>query len=135
MKPSVKADALRACQWVLYICGGLFIGAFGVQICDEIRFGHLRPPDSVKNIQDFRRWKPAFDRAEIVMFHGSTYYAVTGPYARSLPSSHSEYYFDQNGNYVGRNVDPGDFDEPAIFSAEDAQRNPIEIQQIPSGQP
>jgi hypothetical protein len=120
---------------MLYVCGALFILTIVVRISDEIRFGHLSPPDDVKNIEDFRQWNPSFTTAEIVTFHGSTYYVVRGPFARFKPSAYSEYYFDQNGNYVGRNVDPGDFREPAIFTARDAQRKPIDIKQIPMNRP
>ena len=88
----------------------------------------------MKNIQDFRRWNPSFTTTQVIAFHGSTYYAVKGPFARSQPSAHSEYYFDHNGNYVGRNIDPGDFREPAMFTSSDAQRKPIDIQEIPIAQ-
>ena len=131
----MKHTLLRVFRWTLYGCGTLFIFVFGVRIYDEVRYGHLRPPNDVTNIQNFRRWNPSFRKAQIVTIHGSTYYAVTGPFARSMPSGPSEYYFDQNGNYIGRNVDIGDFYEPAIFSAKDAQRKPIDIERIPNTQP
>lgn len=133
--PTAKQMLFSMAHWTLYVCGTLFITIFARVIYDEIRFAHLSPPDDVRNIQDFRRWEPSFTDAQILTFHGSTYYAVRGPFARSLPSAHSEYYFDHNGNYVGRNIDLGDFREPAIFTAPDTQRRRISIQEIPGTQP
>lgn len=131
----MKSILIRIVQWGLYVCGVLFILVFGIRIYDEIYHGHLRPPDDVLNIRDFRRWNLTFSNAQVVTFHGSTYYAVTGPHARFMASGPSEYYFDQNGNYIGRNPDTGDIYEPAIFSAKDAERKPFDIQAIPNTEP
>ena len=129
---NVKHTLLRLLQGILFCCGILFIGLLAMRIYEEIRYGHLRPPSTVRNIQDFRRWNPSFRQVQTVTIYGSTYYAVRGPFARSLPSGPSEYYFDHKGNYVGRNLDIGDFDEPAIFSSKDAQRESVEIESIPT---
>ena len=122
-------------HWVLYGCGLFFILIFAVRIFEEFRYGHLLPPRDVKNIHDFRKWRPDSREATVVTFHGSTYYAIRGPYTRALASGPSEYYFDHNGNYVGRNPDTGDVYEPAIFSAKDAERKSIDIDRIPAKSP
>jgi len=131
----VKHKLVRVVQWTLYVCGFMFIGIVGIRVYDEVRYTHLRTPDNVRDIGDFRRWNPALTNAQAVTVRGSTFYAITGPFARFKASGPSEYYFDQNGNYVGRNVDTGDFYEPAIFFAKEAQRKPINIEQIPNPPP
>lgn len=128
---AVKQNIYCVLRWILCGCGLLFILISSLRIYDAVHYSHLRPPRDIKNIQDFRRWNPALQAAQLIMFHGSTYYVVRGPFARVLASGPSEYYFDHNGNYVGRNVDIGDFYEPVIFSAKDAQRKDIEIDHIP----
>jgi hypothetical protein len=128
----VKPTFLTILRWILDGFGLLFILVFALRIYEDVRYSRLLPPPEIRNIQDFRRWNPSFGKAQMVTFHGSTYYAVRGPRARALASGPSEYYFDHNGNYVGRNVDTGDHYEPAIFSAKDAERKPIEINNIPS---
>ena len=131
----MKRFLLRASDSILCVLGVLFLLHVGTRICELMLFSHLSAPDSVKNIEDFRQWNPSFTETEIVTFQGSTYYAVKGPFARFLPSTQSEYYFDHNGNYVGRNIDPGDVNEPAIFTARDTRRRAFSIKDIPLVKP
>jgi hypothetical protein len=131
MKSNCGRTIVRTCGTALQIGGVLLALFIGIRFYNEVRYRHLVPPRSVETIFDFRRWRPELRTAEAVTFKNSTYYAVRGPISRFAASGPSEYYFDQYGNYIGRNIDPGDFDEPAIFTHPQSQRRPIAIDEIP----
>lgn len=115
----------------LCICGLLFLMLAGIRAYETLRYGHLSPPDNVTTIWDFRRWNPSFTKAAVITSGNLTYYTVEGPFARAFASSRSRYYFDGDGNYLFRNIDPGDFSGPAI-PASKAQWRPIAIEDIPA---
>lgn len=120
----------RFFQRFLCACGLLFLIMVSSWAYEELRYGHLSPPDNVTTIWDFRRWNPSFTKATVITSGDLTYYAVEGPYARSFASSRSRYYFDGEGNYLFRNIDPGDFSRPTILAPK-AQKRPIAIEDIP----
>ena len=124
----------RATAVGLQIIGVLLLLFIASLIYERLRYGRFSPPKHVTNIHEFRKWQPEFTRAQEMSAGGATYYVVQGPVARMLASGPSEYYFDHVGNYVGRNIDPGDFSEPALFLQNRAARKTISIDQIPKKQ-
>lgn len=82
-------------------------------------------------ISDFRKWRPDLTEAAEVSVRGTIYYVVKGPYARPLPSDHSEFYFDANGNFLTWNNDVGDSADPRILHPANTSRKKISITAIP----
>jgi len=115
---------------VLAIFGTIEITQLSMMIYNEIRYSDKKAPETVKTIHDFRMWQPSYTEAYKLEIRSSIYYIVTGDFARSMPSSKSEYYFDREGNYLAWNIDPGDFTTLDILSDKDAKRSKINIDEI-----
>ena len=118
-------------DWCLRGLGVFTVFAILVSAIGIVMQWPLLPPPNVKDIDSFREWRPDLEHAREMKIRGSIYYAVRGQYARPLPSSKSEYYFDLNGNYLGWNADPGDYKNPSLFFSPDAKYSSISIEAIP----
>ncbi len=109
------------------VFGAIAILRFTIMLYDEVRYSDKRVPENVKTIHDFQKWRPSYTNAYKIGIRNSTYYVVEGDFARSMPSSKSEYYFDDKGNYISWNIDPGDFTTLDIIRDKEGKRSKINI--------
>ena len=128
---SALAKLRRIFDWCLRACGLVFLYAAVISAVGIWMQWELLPPENVKDIESFQKWRPEFTEAKRMEIRGSVFFAVRGPYARPMPSAKSEYYFDSKGNYLGWNVDPGDDKTPSLFFSKDAKHSIISIDEIP----
>ena len=75
---------------------------------DRFYYASEKPPSNIYTINEFEKWQPSYTKTDKVVFEGSSIFVVTGDFARSFPSAKAEYYFEQNGNFINWNKDPGD---------------------------
>jgi len=71
-------------------------------------YSDMQPPKSIYSIYEFKAWKPHFTKTYKVELQDHTIFIIEGDVARVLASAKSEYYFDEHGNYINWNIDPGD---------------------------
>lgn len=117
-------------KWIFIIFGGIsFLFLFSI-LFDRIYYSGCHVPSHVTTISDFKKWQPTYTHTCKIEINGSIYYAVKGDFARSLPSAKSEYYFDSTGNYIGWNMDPGDFVTFPIIHKKEAIKSQIDIDDI-----
>jgi len=94
-------NVLLVCTYILAFCSVLVI-------FNNIYFSDTKPPRNIFTINEFKDWKPSFTQTQKVILKENTIFIVQGDYSRFFPSPKSEYYFDQKGNYINWNKDPGD---------------------------
>lgn len=131
-EPRTKRKILLVLDWTLRAVGAASIAMILYSVFVSIRFAHVSPPRDMQSIADFRRWRPDLTDAAKISVHGNTYFAVRGPFARPLPSDHSEFYFDSNGTFLMWNKDIGDFSDPRILHPGSSSRESISIADIPN---
>lgn len=99
-KSSAKSRILIGLDWLLRGIGALSVLLVLYVIFVSISFHGVSPPRDMFTISAFRKWRPDLTEAAEVSVRGTIYYVVKGSYARPLPSDHSEFYFDANGNFL-----------------------------------
>lgn len=105
----IYPDVMKAVKILSVVFGILLLIPVLVLTSNRFLFSDKIPPDHILTIQQFKEWQPAYTITYKVTVNGETFYIVTGEYARTLPSSKSEYYFNSKGTYINWNKDPGDF--------------------------
>jgi hypothetical protein len=98
----------RSVEMLLMLLGILAAAVIGLRLQDAALQDVVEPPQGVQTLNDFRKWRPQYDRAFKVEAGGSTYYLVHGERGRVLASGPSGYVFDARGNFVGWIRDTGD---------------------------
>ena len=131
-EPRTKRRILLVLDWTLRAVAALTIAMLLYLVFESIRFSYVSPPRDMLSIADFRKWRPDLTDAVKISVRGNTYYAVRGPFARSLPSAHSEFYFDSNGTFLTWNRDVGDFSDPRILHPGTSSRESISVTDIPN---
>lgn len=118
-------------DWILRIAGAFMIFVLLSSVLDHYLYWDLEPPPTVKDVSTFQEWRPDLDLAQQRTIRGSTFYSVRGPRTSLMELSASEYYFDSNGNYIGRSRDAGNKRNFRIFLDEDLDSSRIAIGEIP----
>ena len=98
----------RLVEMLLMLLGLAAIPVIAMQAHDHGMRGIVEPPWSMLTLDDFRKWRPQYDKAFRVEAGGSAYYLVHGERGRLLASGPSGYVFDERGNFVGWIRDTGD---------------------------
>ena len=130
-EPQKKRRIFLVLDWTLRAVGAGSIAMVLYSAFVSFRFSHVSPPRDMLSIADFRKWRPDLTDAAKISVRGNTYFSVKGPFARPLPSDHSEFYFDSNGTFLTWNRDIGDVSEPRILHPGTSSREPIPISSIP----
>ena len=131
-EPRTKRRILLVLDWSLRAVGAVSIAMVLYSVFVSIRFSQVSPPRDMLSIADFRKWRPDLTDAAKISVRGNTYFAVKGPFARPLPSDHSEFYFDSNGTFLTWNRDIGDFSDPRILHRGTSSRESISVTDIPN---
>jgi hypothetical protein len=131
-EPQKKHRILLVLDWTLRAVGAASIAIVLYSVFVSLRFSHVSPPRDMLSIADFRKWRPDLTEATKISVRGSTYFAVKGPFARPLPSDHSEFYFDSNGTFLTWNRDIGDISDPRILHPGASSRESISVSDIPN---
>ena len=98
----------RLIEILLMLLGLAAIPVIAMQVQDHGMRGAVEPPWSVQTLDDFRKWRPQYDKAFRSEAGGAAYYLVHGERGRVLASGPSGYVFDERGNFVGWILDTGD---------------------------
>ena len=114
----------RLIEILLMLLGLAAIPVIAMQVQDHGMRGAVEPPRSVLTVDDFRKWRPQFDKAFRVEAGGVGYYLVHGERGRLLASGPSGYVFDERGNFVGWIQDTGD-DSYLRIVMDEAGRKPL----------
>jgi hypothetical protein len=92
---------------ILAVPIGLLGGCLSI---DLIMLSKVRPPKTLKTIQDFQAWKGGAILGQGTYENsGTTYTVMLAPAGRTLASVPSAYLFDQDGQFVDWTSDRGDF--------------------------
>lgn len=120
----------RVIEVLLIVLGFAAIPVLAMKVQDQGLRETVQPPWTVHTLEDFRKWRPQYDRAMKLETGGSTYYLVLGEPARALASGPSSYLFDARGNFIGWTLDTGD--EPYLRVAIDqtARKGSLATSQI-----
>ena len=98
----------RLIEMLLMLLGLAAVPVIAMQVRDHGLRGSVEPPWSVLTLDDFRKWRPQYDKAFRAEAGGAAYYLVHGERGRLLASGPSGYVFDERGNFVGWIRDTGD---------------------------
>ena len=132
MPPEQQTKRRIFLDWTLRAVGAASIAIVLYSVFVSLRFSDVSPPRDMLSIADFRKWRPDLTDAAKISVRGSTYFAVKGPFARPLPSDHSEFYFDSNGTFLTWNRDIGDISDPRILHPGASSRESISVSDIPN---
>lgn len=127
---NIKKIVAKCLRWVGFFMFLIAIALIAIPVYDRFYYSDRRPPPGVKNINDFRIWKPTYTNARKVETNGSVFYIVQGDYSRFLASSKAEYYFDRKGIYINWNKDPGDIITLPVIHDNSAKHHEINIDEI-----
>jgi len=98
----------RLVEILLMLLGLVAIPVIAMKVQDHGLREAVQPPWSVNTLDDFRKWRPQYEKAFRIEARGLVYYLVHGERARALASGPSGYVFDGRGNFVGWILDTGD---------------------------
>ena len=124
---------LRLIEISLMLLGVVAIAFMAMRAKDSDLRAAVEPPFSVRTLDQFRKWRPQYEKALTLEREGSTYYVVFGERARALASGPSSYLFDARGAFLGWMLDTGDDNYLRIAVDPDARKGSISTSQIPSG--
>jgi hypothetical protein len=122
--------AWRIIEVLLMVLGVAAIPVIAMKVQDHGLREAAQPPWSVNTLDDFRKWRPQYDRAMRLETGGSTYYLVLGEPARVLASGPASYLFDARGNFIGWTLDTGDNPYLRVASDQTARKNSLSTSQI-----
>jgi hypothetical protein len=88
------------------------------------------PPWEVRNLADFRKWRPQHNQALKLESGGFTYYLVFGERSRVLASGKSGYLFDERGTLIGWVLDIGDESYLRVAIDQSARKGSLSTAQI-----
>lgn len=120
----------RFIEILLMLLGVAAIPVIALQVQDHAMRGAVEPPWSVNTVDDFRKWRPQYDKAFRAEAGGSAYYLVHGERGRVLASGPSGYVFDERGNFVGWIRDTGDDSYLRIVMGREASRTALPANRI-----
>lgn len=120
----------RSIELLLMLLGLVAVAIIAMRVQDDAMRGTVEPPWSVLTVDDFRKWRPQYDKAYRVEAGGSAYYLVHGERGRLLASGPSGYVFDERGNFVGWIRDTGDDTYLRIVMGKEAGRTALPTDKI-----
>jgi hypothetical protein len=120
----------RFIQIALMLLGLLAVLIIAVRYQDNGLRRAAEPPWSVRTLEDFRKWRPQYERAIRLESGGSTYFLVLGEPARVLASGPSSYLFDARGILIGWMPDTGDDSYLRVALDNNARKGSLVTSQI-----
>lgn len=110
--------------------GILFLLLAGSIAADRIPLARAKPPKSVVDLNSCLAWLSKPMAAYKVSSGTNTYYMITGPAGRYLPSGPAGYAFDEQGRFLAWSSDIGDFKKPPEIFGDGVKRQRMTIDEV-----
>lgn len=110
--------------------GLLLLFLVGCIAADQIPHSKAKPPKTVIDLNSYLVWHPKPMGAYRISSGTNTYYMVTGPAGRYIPSGPAGYAFDERGRFLAWSSDIGDFKNPPEIFGDRTKKKRITLEEI-----
>jgi hypothetical protein len=120
----------RAIKSVGIVCAILLLLLIGSIALDTIPASRAIPPKNVTDVSSCLAWLKQPMGAYRITTDKGTYFQITRPAGRYLPSGPAAYSFDSQGKFIGWTKDMGDFYEPPEVFVRGAKTEKISLGEL-----